>query len=145
VGPVAGRLQDVIRCPLTQFRPLAHALLTRGRHPLAQNDTRRHGTTLEQGSMPGRSNLRIRCPKGRGGSTPPPAYSRMRHTGSTAAQRVRESERRPSKPLDAGRASLRWTDRLKALAHRDAACRLGTYRDAPPDHVANVATIARDD
>ena len=26
---------------------------------------------MEPGSVPGRSNLRIRCPKGRGGSNPP--------------------------------------------------------------------------
>jgi hypothetical protein len=43
-----------------------------------RNDTGRHGTTsddtgrhVEPGSVPGRSALRIRCPKGRGGSTPP--------------------------------------------------------------------------
>jgi hypothetical protein len=39
-----------------------------GWHATTSDDTGRH---VEAGSVPGRSNLRIRCPKGRGGSYPP--------------------------------------------------------------------------
>jgi hypothetical protein len=51
---------------------LAHILLTTGRHP---RGTGRHkptqDATVDTRSVPGRSNLRIRCPKGRGSSTLP--------------------------------------------------------------------------
>jgi hypothetical protein len=48
---------------------LAHSLLTTERHRVTQDDTR--GRHVEPRFVPGCSDLRIRCPKGRGGSTPP--------------------------------------------------------------------------
>jgi hypothetical protein len=47
---------------------LAHDGTDTGWHGMAPDDTGRH---VDAGPLPGRSNLRIRCRKGRGGSNPP--------------------------------------------------------------------------
>jgi hypothetical protein len=67
---------------------LAHSLLTTERHRMAWDGTRRHRTTRRRWTRAWPQQLRIRCPKGRGGSNPPSrTTSDLRIFGATFPDR----------------------------------------------------------
>jgi hypothetical protein len=67
---LAGELQEASHGASRLASPrLAHDLLTTGRHPRAQDDTRRHRRHVDRDLVRSRSNPRIRWPKGRGSSS----------------------------------------------------------------------------